>query len=72
MKSKVFDMDLLRYLNIIYMDWWACFAYCSELSLMRDLHCGMSLRGNTHRYEPVSLRNRRLLDLSVMKGGRWL
>jgi hypothetical protein len=25
MKSKVFDMVLLRYLHIIYMDWWACF-----------------------------------------------
>jgi hypothetical protein len=31
-----------------------------------DLHCGMSLRGNTQRREPVSVRNRRLLRLSVM------
>jgi hypothetical protein len=30
MKSKVFDMVLLRYLHIIYMDRWARFASCSE------------------------------------------
>jgi hypothetical protein len=29
-KSKVFDMVLLRYLNIIYMDWWARVSSCSE------------------------------------------
>jgi hypothetical protein len=32
-----------------------------------DLRCGMSLRGNTQRREPVSVRNRRLLGSSVMK-----
>jgi hypothetical protein len=30
MKSKVFDMVLLRYLHIIYMDRWARFSSCSE------------------------------------------
>jgi hypothetical protein len=30
MKSKVFDMVLLRDLHIIYMDRWARFASCSE------------------------------------------
>jgi hypothetical protein len=34
---------------------------------MRNLRCRMSLRGNTQRREPVSLRNRCLLGLSVMK-----
>jgi hypothetical protein len=32
-----------------------------------DLRCGMSLRGNTQRREHVSVRNRRLLELSLMK-----
>jgi hypothetical protein len=30
MKSKVFYMVLLRYLHIIYMDWWARFAFRNE------------------------------------------
>jgi hypothetical protein len=48
------------------------FSVGEDGSAMLDMRCGMSLRGNTHRCETVSLRNRRLLDLTVMKGGRWL
>jgi hypothetical protein len=35
MKSKVFDMVLLRYWNIIYMDRWARFSSCSECHMDR-------------------------------------
>jgi hypothetical protein len=35
--------------------------------LTRDLRCGMNVRGYTQRSEPVSMRNRRLLALSVIK-----
>jgi hypothetical protein len=35
MKSKVFDMVLLRYLHIIYMDRWARVSSCSECHMDR-------------------------------------
>jgi hypothetical protein len=35
MKSKVFDMLLLRYLHIIYMDRWARVSSCSECHIDR-------------------------------------
>jgi hypothetical protein len=35
MKSKVFDMALLRYLHIIYMDRWARVSSCSECHMNR-------------------------------------
>jgi hypothetical protein len=35
MKCKVFDMVLLRYLRIIYMDRWARFLCCSERHMDR-------------------------------------
>jgi hypothetical protein len=46
MKSKVFDMVLLRYLHIIYMDRWARVSSCSDvtwthlvsLALIRQSH----------------------------------
>jgi hypothetical protein len=35
--------------------------------LTRSLRCGINLLGNTQRFEPVSIRNRCLVDLSEMK-----
>jgi hypothetical protein len=35
MKSKVFDMVLLRYLHIIYMDRWARVSSCNECHMDR-------------------------------------